>query len=77
LEKLYGGEGRNHIYILKPTPAQKRTHPHPVYAQRPARRFGSSYHIAPPTLCIILGGELLLMSKRDFWFCILYAAKIR
>ena len=75
LEKLYGGEGRNHIYILKPTPTQKRTHPRPVYAQKTCRKLRQQSSYCTPHAYIILGGELLLMSKGDFWFCILYALK--
>jgi hypothetical protein len=60
------------ICIFKTHPRSNRAAPHPVYAQKIRQQ--SSYRTPHP--CIILGGELLLMSKGDFWFCIQYAAKI-
>ena len=76
LEKLYRGEGGNHIYFLKPTPAQKRMHPLSCLRTKTCQKPRQQSSYRTPTPCIIIGGELLLMSKGDFWFCIQYAVKI-
>jgi len=55
--KTVWGRRKEPYVFLKPTPTQKRMHPHPVYAQRPVRNSGSSHHIAPPPPALFLEGN--------------------
>jgi len=54
LEKLYGGEGGNHIYILKPTPAQKRTHPLSYFNTMTFQKLPGCLLCYSPTITFIL-----------------------
>jgi hypothetical protein len=65
------------ICILKTHPRPKEDAPPSCLRTKDLSEALAAVIISHPTPCIIIGGELLLMSKGDFWFCIQYAAKIR
>jgi len=68
LEKLYGGEGRNAIYFLKPTPGQKRTHP--GYHERKSEAGAAACRrlICCPAMAILLLGACHCCQRGIFGF---------
>jgi hypothetical protein len=74
--KTVWGRRREPIYIFKTHPHQKEDAPPSCLRTKTCQEIRQQSSYRTPTPCIMLGGELLLMSKGDFWFCILYAVKI-